>query len=91
MTETQQPHTYRLRLRPPSCRVIIYRGKEVYLNQFFAVFISSLWLAHFSGHNFLSLSGVFLQREINIFYPLKGRAEQTHWGPLDSLSNLICD
>ena len=24
------------------------------------------------------------------FYPPKGRAERTQWGPLDSLSNLIC-
>ena len=24
------------------------------------------------------------------FYPPKGRAQRTRWGPLDSLSNLIC-
>ena len=35
--------------------------------------------------------GIFyLKRYIIYIYPPKGRAERTQWGPLDSLSNLIC-
>ena len=75
---------------------------NVYSEQFYKVGVLCFFPDSFLRDKFESefsifylLMFIYLQRDffMNVrymFYPPKGRAERTQWGPLDSLANLMC-